>query len=682
MKSSRSASPKPPAVRAQATASGAPGPASRAASSRAAAAPAVAWLLPAAIALGLAVPVAMLLMARAAGGPLSFPVDDAWIHLQYARNLAEHGAFTYFPGDRTTAGSTAPLFTLIETVALLASRNEIVAGIALGLVAHVAFLFALAKWAMGRLKSPRWAAFAVAMVALDGRFGLLAISGMETSLFLLGLAFAFLAWSRRDALFAGLALGATAWVRPEALVLAGVFAIDAILARRSPRALIPGLLALAVLVAGYLGFNLMTGGTAFPNTLAAKAAFYAGKPFTAFLRDDVGATFAGGWLLLAPLVLGLAVAEARRTLRGWSAKEPRGAASSAFGAASSAPDSADAPSARPEIGWAIALVLAYALVLPFSHRFNRYLVPALPALGVAGAMALQAIASRLGAAEAGRATQRGGARPAVKRGAATWIAPALAVLALVIQAAYFAPTFGEYGEFSRYTLDRHVRTGRWLAEHTPEDAVVATHDVGAIAFYSRRRIVDMAGLVTPEVVPHLGKPGFTAYLERLFAEHRVTHLAVLDNWQPVDNQAPLYEADPNPEVMHVYDWRPGETHLIDFELGIEIDAASEALRGGDVAGAGRRIARAMSADSGSARLWILAGALADREARYGDAATAYGRAVRLFPRSPEARTGLGLSLARLGRVDEARAELDSLRGLGARPELVGLLERMIEQAAR
>ncbi|MEO5618754.1 MAG: tetratricopeptide repeat protein, partial [Candidatus Eisenbacteria bacterium] len=637
-----------------------------------------AGLLPAACVLGFAVPVVMLLMARAGGGSLSFPVDDAWIHLQYARNLVEHGAFSYFPGDRTTAGSTAPLFTLLEALALLVSRNELVAGVGLGLAAYAAFIIAVAKWGLGRLGHPGWAAFAVAMVALDGRFGLLAISGMETSLFMLGVALAFLAWSRRDALGTGVALGAAAWVRPEALVLAGVFAIDALLARRAPRRLPAGLIGFAALIAGYLGFNLLTGGTAFPNTLAAKAAFYAGKPLTAFLREDVGATFAGGWLLLAPLALGLAAIEARRLFRGRDGAGRQPAVAQRELSAHSDGD----PSTRAEFGWAVALVLAYALVLPFSHRFNRYLVPALPAVAIAGTMALRAVAGRLGAgAGRPRATVgRAAAGRAPKPRAVGWAAPVVAVGVLAVQGLYFAPTLEEYGKFSRYHLDRHVRAGRWLAEHTPPEAVVATHDVGAIAFYSRRRIVDMAGLITPEVVPHLNKPGFTTYLEHLFAERGVTHLAVLENWQPVDNQAPLFEADSEPEILHVYDWRPGGTHLVDFDVSIETDAAGEALRGGDLAGAARRIAHAMAADSGSARLWILAGALADREARYGEAAVAYGRAVRLYPHSPEARTGFGASLARLGQVAEARAQLDSLRSLGARPELRALLERLIEAA--
>ncbi len=610
-----------------------------------------AWLLPAAIVLGLVVPAAMLARALAAGDPLSFPVDDAWIHLQYARNLAEHGAFSYFPGDRTTAGSTAPLFTLLEALLWFASRNEVLVGLGLGLAAHAAFLVAFARWALRRTGSAGWAAFAVTMVALDGRFGLLAVSGMETSLFLLGLSLAFLAWSRDDARGAGAALGATVWVRPEALVLAGVFALDALIARRAPRRPATGLAALAALVAAYVGFNWLTGHTAFPNTLAAKAAYYAGKPFTAFLSDDVAATVAGGWMAMLPLALLVAAFELR---------PPRDGA----GAAPRA-------SVRAELGWALALVLAYAVVLPYSHRFNRYLVPALPALAIAGAVGMRELAGWAAGPARG-----GAARPWARS-----LAPLLVVVPLAVQAFTFAPFLGEYAAFSRYHLDRHVRAGRWLAQHTPANAVIATHDVGAIAFHARRPIVDMAGLVTPEVVPHLLKPDYAAFLARLFEARGVTHLAVLESWQPVDNQEPLFTADPNPEVLRVFAWQPGRTHLMDPAVRADAGLAAEALASGTLPLAEGRIARALAADSGSAMVWTLAGAIADRGGRVPEAAAAFARAVRLFPRSADARAGLGITLARLGRLPEARAQLDTLSTLEYRPESRALLERMIERAA-
>ena len=42
-----------------------------------------------------------------------------------------------------------------------------------------------------------------------------------------------------------------------------------------------------------------------------------------------------------------------------------------------------------ETGWAVALPLAYFVLLPFGHRFARYLVPALPALAVVALVELR-----------------------------------------------------------------------------------------------------------------------------------------------------------------------------------------------------------------------------------------------------------------------------------------------------
>src|SRR5439155_919435 len=53
-----------------------------------------------------------LLREHAIAGAVGFPLDDSWIHLQFARNLAEGAGFAYNPGV-PVAGSTAPLWTLL-----------------------------------------------------------------------------------------------------------------------------------------------------------------------------------------------------------------------------------------------------------------------------------------------------------------------------------------------------------------------------------------------------------------------------------------------------------------------------------------------------------------------------------------------------------------------------------------
>ena len=49
---------------------------------------------------------------------LGFPLDDAWIHLTYARNLAEHGEWAFRLGERS-AGSTSPLWTALLSIGFL-----------------------------------------------------------------------------------------------------------------------------------------------------------------------------------------------------------------------------------------------------------------------------------------------------------------------------------------------------------------------------------------------------------------------------------------------------------------------------------------------------------------------------------------------------------------------------------
>jgi hypothetical protein len=44
---------------------------------------------------------------------IGFPLDDSWIHLTYARNLAEHGEWAFRLGERS-AGSTGPFCFLLD----------------------------------------------------------------------------------------------------------------------------------------------------------------------------------------------------------------------------------------------------------------------------------------------------------------------------------------------------------------------------------------------------------------------------------------------------------------------------------------------------------------------------------------------------------------------------------------
>lgn len=578
------------------------------------------WLLPAAAAaIGIAIGSAFALHARATNGAASFPLDDAWIHLTYARTLAETGRFAYFPAEPTTQGSTAPAFTILLAAGFRLLRDEKLLGIGLGILSHGAFLAAFAVWARRRLGGgAAWTAAATALVALDSRMAILAASGMETSLFLAAVAAAcaFAAHDRPAA--AGLASGLAVWIRPEGLILGAVLAIASLIERRRPARL---LLPFTAAAAGWAAFNAALGGSLLPNTFAAKTAYYAAESRASFLTHDVLGLFReGAWPAVAPWAVGAmvlaAIAVARRV----------------------------EPALLAEAGFIAAVVLAYLVALPFAHRFERYLVPVLPAAAIAGLTVLRAVVERV----------RG-------RGARV----AIGLAAVVLAGLHLAGTVraaGTYASFCRYHLERHERAGRWIAAHTPADAVIATHDVGAIGFYSRRRIVDLVGVVRPEVVAHLGDP---RWLEALLARERVTHVAALRNWIEVANVPAVFVADPRPEILEVFPWIPGRARLVARASSRLVDAAQEALRAGDVAGALASLDRP-EVDRGAARGWYARGFALETARRLPEADEAYGRALALDPDADDPRFRLAVVRAAEGRRDEALGLLRPL--LDRRPD--------------
>src|SRR5215218_8806121 len=99
------------------------------------------WLIPAAAAACLV----YLLVSRP-----GFPLDDSWIHLQFARNLAEGRGLSYNPGELVT-GSTAPLWTaLLSLLFILPGPPGIVVVWTklLGIAFHLASV--AVAWRLGR----------------------------------------------------------------------------------------------------------------------------------------------------------------------------------------------------------------------------------------------------------------------------------------------------------------------------------------------------------------------------------------------------------------------------------------------------------------------------------------------------------------------------------------------------
>ncbi|MCL4261813.1 MAG: hypothetical protein KJ069_01290 [Anaerolineae bacterium] len=446
------------------------------------------------------------------GGRLGFPLDDAWIHQTYARNLARYGRFEYVPGV-SSAGSTSPLWTLLLAVGYLLGVPYLVWTYLLG---GLSLLWLV--WAAMGVWRQLWPALAakdwLAGVTLALMWPLLwaAASGMETLLFAaLGMQIMALylphvtgaqsppspnlrqhsgsvskpSAARRTSLpsliLLGFLSGLLILTRPEgvalvALVLSGL-ALPGDWQARSQRVLVVGGTAVLLLLPYFL-FNYWANGSLWPNTMAAKQTEYAilleqfiGWRLAQLLWLSLGGP-ADGWqgmssahLLLLPGLL----------FAGWQAVKT---------------DWANRQLARTlPLLWAGGHVLLYAWKLPVTYQHGRYLLGVMPVwilYGLAGWLLL------LFARQGGRA------------GRGLWLAQKVAQFTFAFVLLFFLLQGAvAYATDVAIIEGEMAAMGQWLAENTPPDAVIATHDIGAIGYFAERPLLDLAGLITPEIIPLL-----------------------------------------------------------------------------------------------------------------------------------------------------------------------------------
>jgi hypothetical protein len=459
-------------------------------------------------------------------GVEAFPLDDSWIHAQFARNLAEGRGFSYNPGV-PVSGSTAPLWTLALGGAFAVFGTHPVLAKALGILATLG-----TAWLAGRL-ALTWAGrrdvalVAGVLVGLVGPMAWGALSGMEVTLAaLLGTA-SLVLHARGHAWGAGAALGLAALTRPEAILLLPLFWLAGPLTAR--RAVAWGL-PVAALLAPWIAFNLATAGTPLPATAAAKiegglVGYLAGgrEPLRTALLDRPW-QFETEWVrwlwgvdALLPILL----------LPGlwWLGRH--------VGRAALVP--------------AAALVLhpiAMALLAPYrgpAFQEGRYSIHLLPLALVVAVVPLATLFSSLSLSPGeGGGRPRAAAAPGWANGRLGWIV-AGALIAGAIAA--LPSTASRYGWAVQNIEAMQVHVGHWVARHTPPSARIGLNDVGAIAYISRREVVDVMGLVTPAIIPFRreGEKGVLRYLEHACPDY----LIVFPAWFPAisamtDRFRPVY----------------------------------------------------------------------------------------------------------------------------------------------
>lgn len=409
-----------------------------------------------------------------------FVPDDLFIYLQFARNLVERGEIAFNPGEPVNA-ATSPLWLGLIAAARAAGLDPLTAARGASYLAAllaVAGAVVLTRRATGRSEPALLAGLLLATDPWLLRWG---ASGMEGAASAAAVVWTFALrtgegrGTGRQCL-AALLLATTPLLRPECALLAAVILTwELIRATRGggARQLALDLGALALLPGAWALYALTAFGSAVPATAMAKgtlgSAFF-GMGFSLLRVLRILATGQGVALLL---LLAAAVTSMRR-------RRDR------------AREGSPVPSPWPAVAaWACLLIALYTL--RHVSVYTRYLLTLTPLLAAGGA-----------AAAAPLLRQRPGTRRAAIAVTAVGIVANLTFTGVVVLPATWS--------YASHMKSVNVELARELARSTPAEAVVAVPNIGAIGYLSGRKILDLNGLITPELVPYKREGRLADYL--------------------------------------------------------------------------------------------------------------------------------------------------------------------------
>ena len=465
---------------------------------------------------------------------LGFPLDDAWIHQTYARNLAQFGEWSFLPGE-PSAGSTGPFWGVLLSLGHILNLGPYIWTYFLG-GASLLFVgiisFALFPYLCPVRKN--WAIWAAVLLIFEWHLVWAAASGMETLPFsvcaLLVLGGLIILGERPEDenrlvkwawLGLGLLIGLSIWLRPDGITLLGpAFLGIAIFPNqwklKLHNAVLLGI-GFALFFGPYLVFNYQMIGSWWPTTFYAKQAEYVFLQQTSiwkrFMQQAVLPLIGLGATLLPGFGITLVKAVQKKQ---WGVL-------------------------LVSI-WMLGYLLMYAWRLPVTYQHGRYVIPMMPVFFLWSFAGLASFVQLRSSKMITRVVSKG------------WL-----LTAVCIFVTFWFIGGRAYARDVAVIESEMVTIAYWVRENTPEDALIATHDIGALGFFSDRSLLDLAGLISPETIPMLWDE---THIEELMNQRDADYLVTFPGWYPtLVNRAKLifqtetpFSPDLGGENMAIYEW--------------------------------------------------------------------------------------------------------------------------------
>jgi len=424
---------------------------------------------------------------------IGFPLDDAWIHQTYARNLASNLGWAFIPGQ-PSAGSTSPLWSSMLSFGYFTGLGPYIWTFLLGWIGLVIISVVAVK--IFEILCPQQADKSVwvgIFLVLEWHLIWAALSGMETlwagliALSVIG----YLLLKSPNWFVAGFLIGLGIWLRPDCVTLIGPALMVLVVRKEFWRNRIKavGLLTLGILIMGapYMIFNQVLAGDWWPNTFYAKQAEYVSLTQTPLLKryiSQISLPMVGAGSLLLPGFVLITLKSIRR--KAWDVL-------------------------AGEL-WLGGYLLIYALRLPVTYQHGRYIIPAMPVYFI---FSLSGMASWI------QLNSPNLWRRAIGR---IWLISVGVVLLI-----FWGLGARSFAYDVAVIETEMVDTALWIAKNIEETSILAVHDIGAIGFYSDRELIDLAGLISPEVIPFIrDEEQLKGYLNLQGADYLIT----FPGWYP------------------------------------------------------------------------------------------------------------------------------------------------------
>jgi hypothetical protein len=387
-----------------------------------------------------------------------YAIDDAAITMRYAQNLIRGQGFVYNQGERVL-GTTTPIYTLVLSgLGLLFGDFFLPTGILnslidVGSLTIVYLLFA-------RRGQTRLGVVASGLIGSYMPLLQMPMWRMETSLYVFFILLTVLAISEGKWHLGAISSGILMLIRPDGAIVAAVFVLCYLLVKRS-FPVTPMLTMLAVALPWFL-FALVYFGSPIPQSVYAKSIIYTQQAIVeqsaSFIRIlAIGGQYSAGHrLLMLPFVLiGLINAFVDRR---WLI---------------------------PLSLWFVVYVLFYEV--SGIYLFHWYLAPAyVPLLIFFVSGGDRFVKWCLKYAE----TLRRFEMPLYS----------LLVSGVIVIGIVSGYMVSKRLERESEYFSAPILIAQWLRDHTPPDVKVCADTIGFLGLYSDRKILDVVGLVSPEVI--------------------------------------------------------------------------------------------------------------------------------------------------------------------------------------